>query len=73
MFEFSTRQFQFSHGRVPKGRGSWAFSIRELDNGRRQFFSPSMTYGEAKAWIKNQARSMIPASYTGTVTIVVLP
>jgi hypothetical protein len=72
MFEFNTGRFQLSHGRTPKGRGSWCFTVRELD-ASREFFSPSMTYSEAKAWIKNQLRPLIPADYTGTVQIVVLP
>jgi hypothetical protein len=72
MFEFNTSRFQISHGHAPKGRGSWCFAVRELGDGR-EFFSPSMTYGEAKAWIRNTVRPLIPADYIGTVTITVLP
>jgi hypothetical protein len=71
MFEFNTRQFEFSHGRAPKGRGSWAFAVRDL--GGEPIFTPSMTYAEAKMWIKNHVRPQVPAEFVGTVTIHVLP
>lgn len=71
MFEFSTSQFVLSHGRAPKGRGSWAFVVREVS--REPVFTPSMTYAEAKTWIKNCVRPMVPAEFVGTVVIEVLP
>lgn len=73
MFEFSTRQYVFSHGKNPKGYGSWAFSVQELDGGKQIFWAPTSTYGLAKTWIKNHVRPLIPADYAGTVTINVLP
>lgn len=71
MFEFNTRLWVFSHGRAPKGRGSWAFSVPDL--GGETFFSPSMTYADAKTWIKNHVRPHVPEDFTGTVRINVLP
>ena len=43
--EFCTREFLFSHGRAPRGYGSWAF-----DFGAGPVFAPTGTYAEAKAW-----------------------
>lgn len=72
MFEFNVRSFVFSHGRAPKGRGSWAFMVPDV--WRREIkFSPSMTYTEAKVWIKNQVRSHLPEDFVGSVRIEVLP
>lgn len=71
MFEFYTRPFVLSHGRAPKGRGSWAFFVPELRG--EVFFSPSMTYTEAKTWIKNRVRPEVPAEFVGTVVVHVLP
>jgi hypothetical protein len=48
--EFNTVEFEFSHGRKPKGRGSWAFSGTRNPRIEDVFFSPSMTYSEAKRW-----------------------
>lgn len=49
-FEFNTVEFEFSHGRKPKGRGSWAFSEKRNASAENMHFSPSMTYTEAKKW-----------------------
>lgn len=49
--DVSTRAFEFSHGKKPKGYGSWAFKpARDRDDDRLVFVSApgSMTYGEAK-------------------------
>ena len=44
---FYTRSYTDSHGRAPRGYGSWAF-----DFGGGVFFAPTGTYSEAKAWVK---------------------
>ena len=31
--EFSTREYEYSHGRKPKGFGSWAFECEEIGKG----------------------------------------
>lgn len=67
--EFNDTQYQFSHGRTPRGRGSWAFEIRGLDG---IHFSPSMTYGEAKRWMREQAKQVVPAG-AAVVRVEVLP
>lgn len=64
-FEFSTRDFLFSHGKEPRGYGSWAFEIE----GGPAVFAPTSTYAEAKKWAKARAREMAPAKFAGHVLI----
>ena len=58
-----------TRSRLPKGRGSWAFEF----NGREPVFAPSMTYGDAKKWIKEHIRSEAPADFKGCVVVNVCP
>lgn len=53
-----TTEYEFTHGKAPRGRGQWAF-IREASHGEpsRVFFSPDMTYREACAWVRRQVRA----------------
>ena len=46
--------FVRSHMRNPSGRGSWAFSLQPYprDVCKDVVFTPSMTYADAKTWIK---------------------
>lgn len=60
--------FVRSHMRAPRGRGSWAFSLQPSpsDVVKDVQFTPSMTYADAKVWIKawlrqQQAAGAIPA------------
>jgi hypothetical protein len=69
--EFSISQFVRSHGRNPKGRGSWAFAVKDL--GGEVIFTPSMTFAEAKVWIRNRIRPEVPCDYAGAVVVEVLP
>lgn len=49
---FDTREYEASHGRKPRGRGSWAFRV---DDDILAVFSPmNMTYTEAKRWVQEQ-------------------
>ena len=49
--EFDTTQYEFSHGKPPRGRGAWAFAIKDDNDkpGEPRFIAGSMTYGEARA------------------------
>lgn len=67
-FDFNTAEFCTAHGKEPRGRGSWAFAFE----GREPVFSPSMTYAEAKRWIKEHICSVAPAEFYGCVLIDVL-
>jgi hypothetical protein len=68
---FDTWQFEFSHNRKPRGRGSWAFELRQGDEGVKFFQG---TYTEAKsqaaAWAKSVAAA---ANYEGELDLEVLP
>jgi hypothetical protein len=54
MTEINTSEFQFSHGRLPKGRGSWLFDmIRQGEKvetywARADDGQMSMTYAQAR-------------------------
>ena len=69
-FEFDARNYAFTHGRAPKGFGSWAFVARE-SHGTEVIWAPSSTYGDAKTWIKNHIRKAAPADYRGFVVVEV--
>jgi hypothetical protein len=45
--EFDTTEFQFSHGTLPRGVGSWAFEIKNLSLDPVPVFF-SGTYSEAR-------------------------
>ena len=53
--EYFTNEYQASHGATPKGRGSWAFQVTQIngnDGNGAVHFSPAMTLTEAKQWFK---------------------
>jgi hypothetical protein len=50
--EFNVTQYEFSHGKPPRGNGYWAFSRDR--RGNNPVFSPSMSYADAKKWAKAQ-------------------
>lgn len=56
--EFDTTEYERNHGHSPRGRGSWAFcDVEQYKGGRTNyldytFWTPSMTYGEAKKLAK---------------------
>jgi hypothetical protein len=65
---FDTSEYRRSHGREPRGHGSWAFDL-----GRGPEFIPgSCTYGEAKKRIREIAAARfanIPAHLCRTLVI----
>jgi len=69
--EFDAIEYRINHGAEPRGRGSWAFSFkREPDVQRDEvLWSPSMTYGEAKKW----ARQQVKERCSGYVTLYAQP
>lgn len=67
--EFSTTEFQFSHSRLPKGRGSWAFESA-LWAGPK--FYPSSTYAEARKAVVADVRKLAP-NESATVVVNVCP
>ncbi len=66
----NTRLYERDYGHTPKGRGSWAFSIGNLDgylDATKAFFTNSMTYREAVQVAKKEAQKR------GADMIYVLP
>lgn len=51
---FDTTPYKTTHNKEPKGRGSWAFAPTANADAKDMYFSPSMTYTEAKKWFKSQ-------------------
>lgn len=43
--ETNTREYEFSHGKKPRGRGYWAFAI----SGVTYWSQPNQSYGQAVA------------------------
>lgn len=67
-YDFNTIEFEISHGRLPRGRGGWAFALERHAPIDRIVFAPSGTYSDAKRWITDQARRCdVPA---GTIFYV---
>lgn len=51
-----TEQFQFVHGRKPKGTGCWAFVFSNEKEEWCAFAPSSMSYTEASKWIKEETK-----------------
>lgn len=66
--EFSTRDFEFTHGKAPRGFGSWAFSIEDS----APQWAPPSSFADAKKWARARAREMAPQGFAGMVEIKVL-
>ena len=48
MIEVSTREYQMSHGKAPRGRGYWAFFFDgEQDIDKAFWATPNMLFSEA--------------------------
>jgi hypothetical protein len=61
----NTSSYEFSHGRKPRGFGSWAFTI----NGELKWFNQA-TYGQALKKVKDYVRQNYKRKF---VTIRVEP
>ncbi|MBR9837042.1 MAG: hypothetical protein GYB50_04010 [Rhodobacteraceae bacterium] len=70
--EFDTSAYVSSHGRQPKGRGSWAFATDPDADSSEAIFSPSMTYTDAKVWARAAHRASGEISDDNS-TLYVLP
>lgn len=67
MITFNTAIYEFSHGKKPRGYGSWAFSMySDLHN--PTFAPSSMSYRDAKAWYARQLQNQ---GFTGSRTVYV--
>lgn len=54
MTRVETSEYEFSHGRTPRGKGQWAFSF----DGIAGIFWTHGTYTEAKAEARREARRL---------------
>lgn len=63
MVSFSTSQYQFSHGKMPRGTGMWAFEFA----GVTVFAPGTMSFAEAKKWATAEAKTR------GVSTVKVMP
>lgn len=63
--EFSTRDYQWTYGKQPKGRGYWFFFFEGYE------FSASGTYAEAKKACKEYVKHVAPKGYAETVIVKV--
>ena len=61
--DIDSAPFVRSHARNPSGRGSWAFSLQAnpRDVCKDVVFAPSMTYSDAKVWVKAWFREQYAA------------
>jgi hypothetical protein len=70
---FDASEFELSHGRAPRGRGRWAFSMRRQPDplSKDIHFSPGgMTLAEARKWFVARLRAM---GVEGEHVIYILP
>lgn len=68
--EIDTLHYECQTGRSPRGRGSWAFCPFHKRNANDYLdftvFSPSMTFTEAKRWLKTKIVELrLQANYEG--------
>ena len=56
-FEFNTSDYELSHGKTPRGYGSWGFKIDGQPDGAMQFFSG--TFDAARKLAKSHYRSEV--------------
>ncbi len=70
--DFDTTPFVASHGKEPKGYGQWCFGTkRNIDVMKDDecFWSPAMTYGDAKKWAKREIAKRFGTDATGTLYV----
>lgn len=56
---FNTRDYEFSSGHSPRGRGTWCFSLdrnpdMSIRNDPRTVWTPSMNYGGARRFARQE-------------------
>lgn len=69
--EFDAGEYIATHGRAPRGYGSWAFSTKrnpDVTNPDECFWAPVGTFAEAKRWMRQHAKTRFGAT-TGVVFV----
>lgn len=69
--DFDTTEYEFAHGRKPKGYGSWAFSEERNPDIMTVKFWPG-TYTQAKQAAAAAARAAVPADAPAEYRFVTL-
>ena len=54
---FNTTEYEFSHGKSPRGRGGWAFSFVRRPDVMTEVFWVNGTYAEAKKVARDKAKA----------------
>lgn len=63
--QYSTSEYEFSHGRKPKGFGSWAFEVDLLDGSKPLvWWWNQSTLTNAKKQMNAKLRETLPKGYT---------
>ena len=65
--EFSTRDYVWSHGKAPRGLGSWCFTFEGHE------YWVHAKYSEAKKECIKEIRRLAPKGYRGLVIVTVEP
>ena len=68
--EFNTSQYKRSHGKTPRGRGSWAFFFDRSMRIEDVYFTPSCTYAEAKKFAREEAKRRYGTCHADGVVFV---
>ncbi len=69
--EFLTNAYEASHGRAPRGTGSWAFEMKQERPGEI-FWAPSnLTVAQAKTWMRAEIKKIAPEDYAGQVEVTI--
>lgn len=63
--EFSTRDYRWTYGHEPRGRGWWWFSFEGME------YCTSGTFTEAKRACIKHIREVAPKGYVGHVVVTV--
>ena len=63
--EIETRQFEFAHGKKPRGVGQWAFRFNGPNSNASTEFAPgTLSYAEGKKWARLRAKELRAYSVT---------
>ena len=55
-FEFDTSAYERTHGKAPKGYGSWAFDWQGSRRDPKPIWAPTSGNADAKRWVKEHIR-----------------
>jgi hypothetical protein len=56
--KISTENYEFAHGKKPRGTGMWAFDFRRNGAWTTEFAPLSWTYSQAASWARLEGRRM---------------